>query len=258
MNKDKRERYMIISDVHVPDYDIKTFNLILRFISHYKPDYLDILGDFINFTKISKFDQDPYYKTDLADEIEEARGVLKQLVETTRKENEKAQITYFEGNHEARVAKYLAKNALQLADLTFDDEYIISVPHLLELKKLGVKWEGKERIVIRHNTVFTHGTNIRVKSGFAAHANIDKFGLSGFSGHSHKLCLVTRTQSGNTKFWIETGCLCNLSPNPAFVIHPDWTQGFAVAEYRFETHQFYPQIVPIVNHSFMYEGKLFS
>ena len=91
MNKDS-ERYMIISDLHVPDHDIKTFNLILRFISHYKPDYLDILGDFINFTKISKFDQDPYYKTDLADEIEEARGVLKQLVETTRKENEKAQI----------------------------------------------------------------------------------------------------------------------------------------------------------------------
>lgn len=103
MNKDKRERYMIISDVHVPDYDIKTVSLIYKFISYYKPDYLDILGDFINFTKISKFDQDPYYKTDLADEIEEARGVLKQLVETTRKENEKAQITYFEGNHEARV-----------------------------------------------------------------------------------------------------------------------------------------------------------
>jgi hypothetical protein len=257
MNK-KRERYMVISDLHVPDYDIKTLPLIYKFINFYKPDFIDILGDFINFTKISKFDQDPYYKTDLADEIKEAQGVLKQLVDTSKKANKDVEISLHEGNHEARVAKYLAKNAIQLADLTLDDEYIISVPHLLELRKLGVKWFPQERVVVRHNTVFTHGTNTRIKSGFAAHANIDKFGLSGFSGHSHKLCLVTRTQSGNTKFWIETGCLCNLSPNPAFVIHPDWTQGFAVAEYRFETHQFYPQIVPIVNHSFMYEGKLFS
>ena len=258
MNKDKRERYMIISDVHVPDYDIKTVSLIYKFISYYKPDYLDILGDFINFTKISKFDQDVYYKTDLADEIEEARGVLRQLVNTAREANSEVQITYFEGNHEERLAKYLGRNAAQLADLTSDDEYIISVPHLLELKKNGVRWAPQDRLVIRHNAVFTHGTLLRIKSGFAAHANIDKFGYSGFSGHSHKLSLVTRTQSGNTKFWVETGCLCNATPTPSYVINPDWTQGFAVAEYLFDTHQFYPQIVPIVNHSFMYEGKLFS
>jgi len=257
MNK-KREKYMVISDIHVPDYDIKIFNLVLKFIQHYQPDYLDILGDLINFTKISKFDQDVYYKTDLADEIKETQGVLKQLVDTAKQANKDVQITFFEGNHEARLQKYLAKNAAQLADLTLDDEYIISVPHLLKLKTLGVKWTSQERIVVRHNTVFTHGVNTRIKSGFAAHANIDKFGYSGFSGHSHKLCLVTRTQSGNTKFWIETGCLCNLTPTPTYAIHPDWTQGFATAEYHFETHQFYPQIIPIVNHSFTYEGKLFA
>lgn len=254
----KRERYMIISDVHVPDYDIRIFNLILKFIAHYQPDYLDILGDFINFTKISKFDQDPYYKTDLADEIKESQGVLKQLVDTAKKANKDVQITYFEGNHEARIQKYLSKNAAQLADLTTDGEYIISVPHLLELKKLGVKWSPQERIVIRHNTIFTHGVNTRIKSGFAAHANIDKFGLSGFSGHSHKLCLVTRTQSGNTKFWIESGCVCNLTPTPVYAIHPDWTQGFSIADYSFDTHQFYPQIIPIINHSFEYGGKIFK
>jgi predicted phosphodiesterase len=253
-----KERYMIISDVHVPDYDIKSFDLILKFLAHYKPDFLDILGDFVNFTKISKYDQDPYYKTDLADEIAEGRGLLKQLSQTAVKANENVQISYFEGNHEARMQKYLGKNAQQLAELTSDDEYIISVAHLFELKKHGIKWIPAHRIIQRHNVVFTHGINVRIKSGFAAHANIDKFGASGFTGHSHKLCHVTRTQSGNTKFWIETGCLCNLSPTPAYAIHPDWTQGFAVADYDFSTHQFYPQVIPIINHSFVYDGKLFS
>jgi hypothetical protein len=156
------------------------------------------------------------------------------------------------------MSKFLNKNASQIATLTCDDELLISVPHILELKKFGIKWVPYYKIIHEHNVAFLHGQTVRVKSGFSAHANIDKFGFSGFSGHSHKLCLVTRTQSGNTKFWIETGCLCNLTPTPTYAIHPDWTQGFAIAEYNYETHQFYPQIVPIVNHSFMYEGKLFS
>lgn len=258
MKDKKRERYMVISDFHIPDHDTKTLELVLKFITHYQPDSLDLLGDFVNFTKISKYDQDPYYKTDLADEINEGRGVLRQLVNTTRKVNADAEITYFEGNHEARLAKFLGRNAKQLAEITSEDEYIVSVPHLYELRKLGVRWVPESKTVQRHNTTFLHGATVRIKSGFSAHANIDKFGASGFSGHTHRLAHITRTQSGNTKFWIETGCLCNLTPTPSYVTHPDWTQGFAIAEYDFTTHQFYPQIIPIVNHSFIYEGKLFG
>jgi len=253
----KKERYLIISDLHVPDHDIKTLKLIYKFINFYKPDYLDILGDFINFTKISKFDTDVYYTTNLSDEIQEGRDVLADLVSISRKANENVVITYAMGNHDDRLVKYLGRNADQLAGLSIDEEYILSIPHLFDLKKLGVKFVPSHKILQRHGTTFTHGTNTRIKSGFAAHANIDKFGTSGFSGHSHKLSHVTRTQSGNTKFWIETGCLCNLTPTPTYAVHPDWTQGFATAEYNFNTHQFYPQIVPIINHSFSYNGELF-
>lgn len=255
MKDKKRERYLVISDLHIPDHDIKTLDLVLKFISIYQPDYLDILGDFINFSKISKF-QDPYHDSDLVDEIEEGRGVLRNLVNTARKANNSVEIAYYQGNHEFRNEKFLSNNAPQIATLKTDDEYVVSIPHLFELRKLGVKWYSQDRIIQRHGVSFTHGHTVRMKSGFTAHANIDRYGSSGFSGHTHRLCLVTRTQSGNSKFWIETGCLCNL--NPSYVVSPDWTQGFAIAEYDFSTHQFYPQIIPIINHSFMYEGKLFS
>mgnify|MGYP003802785681 CR=1 FL=1 len=248
---------MIISDLHVPDHDIKTLKLIYKFIPFYKPDYLDIVGDLVNFTKISKYTQDPYYEETLQDEIATAREVLQEIVETSRKANPNVVITLFEGNHESRLQKFLGRNAKELANLAFDDEYLISVPHLFQLKKFGIKWVPETKVLQRHNVSFFHGQTVRIKAGFSAQANIDKFGTSGFTGHTHGLAHITRTQSGNTKFWIETGCLCNLNPSPAYVTHPDWTQGFATAEYSFETHQFYPQIVPIINHSFQYNGEMF-
>jgi len=254
MKRPKRERYLILSDFHVPDHDIKTLELILRFITFYQPDFVDILGDFVNFTKVSKFDQDPYYKTDLADEIKEGRGILNQIV----KASGKAQISWYEGNHEVRLTKYLGRNASVLANLENDNEYVISIPHLFELKKLGIKWIPSYKVVQRHGVSFFHGLAVRIKSGFSAHANIDKFGTSGFTGHTHRLALITRTQSGTTRFWAETGSLCNHQPNPVYTVSPDWTQGFAVAEYSPLTKEFYPQIVPIVNHSFVFNNKLFS
>jgi predicted phosphodiesterase len=258
MKPKKKERYLIISDLHIPDQDIKTLQLVLKFITFYAPDYLDLLGDLVNFTKISKYDQDPYYENTLADEVWATRYALDDIVKAAKKGNPNVEIAYFEGNHEQRMQKYLGRNAQQLAGLTTDDEYLVSVPHIFELKKKGIKWVPAHRIVQRHGVSFFHGQTVRVKSGFSAHANIDKFGTSGFTGHSHRLAHVTRTQSGNTKFWIETGCLCNQTPTPVYAVSPDWTQGFAVAEYDFETHQFYPQIIPIVNRSFMYNNTLFK
>jgi hypothetical protein len=258
MKPSKREKRLIISDLHVPDQDYKTYKLVLKFIDFYKPDYLDLLGDLVNFTKISKYDQDPYYDTELSDEICDAREVVQELTERARKANSKVEIAYYEGNHEARMHKYLGKHAKQLADLVSDDEYIISVPHLLELKKRKIKWIPAHQIITWHGVSLFHGHSIRVKSGYGAHANIDKFGTSGFTGHSHKLAHVTKTQRGSTKFWIETGCLCNLTPTPHYALSPDWCQGFATAEYDPILRKVFPKLVPIVDHSFIYNDTLFK
>lgn len=262
MKNIKRERTLIVSDLHIPDQDIKTLKLVYKFIDYYHPDKLYILGDLVNFTKISKYEQDPFYETSVADEIADAKDVLLEFTTRARKGNPKVEILLFEGNHEQRMSKFLNKNASQIATLTCDDELLISVPHILELKKFGIKWVPYYKIIHEHNVAFLHGQTVRVKSGFSAHANIDKFGVSGFTGHTHRLAHVTRTQSGDTKFWIETGCICNLSPEYpsglAYALSPDWTQGFATIEYDHVLDKVFPTIVPIINHSFIYSGELFK
>ena len=255
MSKNNTEKYLILSDLHIPDQNIKILDLMYEFIAYYKPDSLLLLGDFLNFTKISSYAQDPLYTQNLSDEILTGGKILKKLSEVARKANKDCEVIYFQGNHEDRLGRYLASNADQLASLTEDDEYLISVPHLLGLKELNIKYIPYYKALTRHNVVFTHGHLCRSKAGYTAHGNIDKFGISGFSGHTHKLAHIAKTQGDITKFWIETGCLCNLKPTPRYTAFPDWANGFATC--TFNNGKAYPQAVPIIKDSFIYDGKMF-
>lgn len=250
------KRHLVISDLHIPDQNNRILNLIYRFIENFKPNTLHILGDFLNCSSVGKYDPDPYYHVTLAEEIEDGRFILNKLITLTRKYNKDAQVIYTLGNHEARLVKYLGRNAHELADLTNNDEKLISIPHLLEFKKHNIKcyeYGAGYRIA---DYLFTHGDMARSKAGFTAHGMLDKYGTSGMSGHTHRLSNVNRTQSGNIKTWIETGCLCNLQPHPAYMFSPDWCNGFAIG-YE-DGGKLYTQSIKIENEKFLFNGTLYK
>lgn len=256
MRNEAGERYLILSDIHVPDQDNGLIKPLIDFINYYKPTHVDFLGDFFNFTKISSYAQDPFYKTTLVEEIEEGKELLRIFTKAIQKNHRGAEITFFEGNHENRLNKFIAKNAPQLAELLTDGEYTLSVPSILRLKDLDIKWIPYYQLVTRYGVVFNHGHRVRSKAGHTAHANLDTFGMSGFSGHTHKLAHITRTQGFETKFWLETGCLCSLKPTPTYTVAPDWSHGFATADLI--DGKLYPTLVPIIDHKFSYNGILFK
>jgi hypothetical protein len=163
--------------------------------------------------------------------------------------NNKISIT---GN--SRLTKFLGKSALPLAGLNVSGEKVISIPHLFELSALGVEWVPSYKHKRVGDFVFQHGYLARVKAGFTAQAMIDKLGMSGFQGHTHRLALVSRTQYGISRFFIETGCMCSLEPDPPYMINPDWTAGFAIGV--LENGKFYPQIMPIIDGKVLYGSIL--
>lgn len=243
--------HLILSDFHIPDHNQELIRPLLNLIKDLQPEKLHILGDFINLTKASKYDPDPYYHVELSEEIEEGTRILTKLRKVM-----KGEILWFEGNHELRLIKFLARNALALAELNIEGERIVSIPHLFNLRELGVKYVGMFDNHREGDILFEHGSMVRIKSGYTAHAMIERRGMSGIMGHTHRLSLVTKTLSGRSMFWIENGCMCNLNPTPRYVNMPDWTNGFSII--TFINDKVYPQVVPIINNSFSYGGKIYT
>lgn len=99
----KTIKYVFLSDWHIPDHNRALIKPIFNFLSDYKPDVVYILGDFLNCTTISKYDQDPYYHVSFVDEINEGIKILDKLASVVRKANKNVRIVYKAGNHEARL-----------------------------------------------------------------------------------------------------------------------------------------------------------
>lgn len=254
------EKHLFISDFQIPDHNTQALKSLYKFIGDFKPDVVHNVGDFLNFTKASKYDQDPRYHMNLVNEIEIGKKVLKKLAETTRNANPNAKIIWYEGNHEERLTRYLNK-ADQLAGLIDDEgEFIISIPHLFNLKTLNVEWIGANQ---RHTEVGSveveHGDRVSAKSGVTAHKMIEARGASGVSGHTHRLAYVMLTQLERENWWIESGSFCNkVMDSPYMKRSGDWQNGFAVGIYSPETKTMHPQIVPIFNNCFVFGEKLYT
>lgn len=251
-------RHLFLSDLQIPDHNLKVLHLVKSFIKDFQPDYLYLLGDLINFTEASKYEVVGDAPS-LGEEIETARKIIFDLVSTAREANPHIKITWFQGNHCYRLEKYLTRNADKLTDITDEDgERLITIPHIFHLKEHQIEWIpyfGSKRF---KQIEIEHGDVVRLKSGYTAHAMLDKRGLSGYSAHSHRLALVTRNQGGVVRFWVESGSLCNSEPSPRWIKKPDWNNGFAIGIYDHNLKVMHPTPILIQKNSFIYNNKLYE
>jgi predicted MPP superfamily phosphohydrolase len=251
------ERNLFLSDFHIPDHNRAILQLIYKFIKDFKPDRLHLLGDIVNFTRAGAYEiigEAP----DLGEEINEARAIVYKLAEVARNANRKVEIIWESGNHEHRLERYLARQADSLVSIK--DQYgepLITIPHIFNLAANKIKWIPYRAKVPVGSAIVEHGDIARAKAGFTAQALIDRRGRSGFSGHTHRLAMVTRKQGDDVKFWIENGCLCNLNPTPSYTVDPDWQNSFSVAYHDIEKDILYPFPILIQENSFYWEGRVY-
>lgn len=248
------QKHLFISDIHIPDHNKTILDLIYAFILDFEPDHLHIVGDFVNFTDASHYISLDTHAS-LEEELQEARTILMELVRRVRMKKKYADITFYEGNHENRLQRFLASNAKQLRDITVGGEAVMSLHHLLGFKDLGVEFVryGDEK-VIAGGVIVEHGDIVRKNAGYSAKAMLESRRNSGISGHTHRSGLVQQRYRDGIKFWIELGCLCDL--NPTYAKNPDWQNSFSVG-YSIDG-TFYPHLIPIYNDSFVFNGKLYS
>lgn len=261
-----------------PFHDEGAIQVALQLIKDVKPDEVIILGDFLDLPAYGRFEQtEDYAHTTML-----AVTYGHQMLAAIRKMNPKCKIVVLEGNHDRRIEKSNRANIaanFSLKQAGESDNFpVLSVPHLVNFKQLGVEYvqaypAGKYWINERLQVIHGHA----VRSGGSTAALLAQTeNVSTIFGHVHRIEAHYNTQNvfkgGRTNGAFSPGCLCridgavpsakgstNLDGRPV-VSYENWQQGLAVVTYEqgdsvFDYHPIY--INTFDNHRMVYNGKVY-
>jgi predicted phosphodiesterase len=166
-------RVLVVPDTHAPYHDKAAWALMLRAARVLQPDIIVHLGDLADFYAVSFHDKDPNRRRNLEWEVGETKRCLDDLDALGAK---RRVITL--GNHEHRLARYLAQKAPELFNMIRTEE-------LLELDARG--WETvayRDSVKIGH----VHFTHEEGSCGALAHIKARAtFETNVVIGHTHAM-----------------------------------------------------------------------
>jgi len=238
---------LLYGDSHFPYQDDSALDIVRRISRDLQPDVIIHIGDLVDCYSISDYDRNPHRAHTLQAEINQAR----QHLATMRLNNPQAVFHLFEGNHEDRLRRLLWRLKGTAAELLQLDivKTGLTWPALLGLPELGIQYyayDGQQAFsrVLPKFTVI-HGNLVRKFGGYSARGEMEKYGTSGASGHSHRLGLTAHRKLDGAYIWIETGCTCKLDVD--YVQNPDWQLGCVVMTFDNQTGA--PSAEPVYIHN---------
>lgn len=239
------EKSLFLGDIHVPFHDIEAIAIVYRFIDWFRPHFIFLVGDCVDFYQISKFEKSPQRMLKLQDDLDDTKVILSQL----RALCPRSKIIYFEGNHERRLTRWLWSHP-EVAQLRAMD-----IRNLLGLEELKIQFIQAIEQYDFHGFQIEHGEIVRQQSAYTARGQLDKRGVSGISGHSHRLGTHYLTNMAGDHIWIENGCLCDR--NPEYVKCPNWQVGFTLGYYKRDDERFSVEQICITGGKAAFAGKEF-
>jgi predicted phosphodiesterase len=244
------EKIAFIPDPHRPYHSKPAWELFLASMKDWKPDTLVIHGDWADFYKVSRFSKDPRRQLSFAEEVESCRDGLKELSSlssVTRR-------IFVEGNHENRLAAYLADKAPDLFEF-------VSVPDLLKLDEYGWEFVPYKDSIQLGKLWITHDAGFIGR--YAVYRTADTFQHSVVTAHTHRMCYIVEGNATGEHFvaasfgWM--GDVDQVDYMHKVKAKRDWTLGFGTGLLDNETDIVYLTPHPIINsgstHSVVVNGK---
>lgn len=237
----------IISDLHVPFHDPGALDVVLKMHRHYKPKNVIMNGDMLDCPSVSRFNKSP----------QEPRALKTQLdawCEIIPKFQRYSTVSYIEGNHEARIQKYINSEAPALDGLVSIEDLINSrlkkkVEYIRTTPGESMRTWGKDDdLLIGHFNKAAKNTCYTVK------LLVEKYMTNVVQAHTHRLGQYALRGYGHTYRGFEGGCLCDL--NPEYVAKPNWQQGFLV--YTAIGDRWNVESVTIHDGQTLFRGKIFG
>jgi len=210
----------VISDTHIPYHSEIAFEAAVAHAKKRKPNVLLINGDFADFYKVSRWQQDPS-KRKLS---EERKLVVEGLAWLRSEFGRDCRIVYKLGNHEERWNHFIWNRAPEIYDIAG-----VQIDGLLEFAKYGIELVDDQRIVLAGKLAVAHGHELG--RGIFSPVNPARGAFlrthhTILVGHSHQTSGHADTDLWHSETFVwSTGCLCNLNPDYARVNR--WNWGFA-------------------------------
>lgn len=235
-----------LSDFHVPYQDVTAVESALRLLKKIKPHRVVLNGDINDFFQLSRFNTEQERMDHLQEEIDGGNA----LRAAVRKACPDADLVENDGNHDTRIKSYVAIHARALTSLR-----ALEPTNLFGWKELGITNFPGAGFRLRRNFLVKHGTLVRGEAGATAKAELAHAGVSGISGHTHRLATY-RKVGYQQQQWTEQGCLCRL--DPAYVVGvPNWSHAVVLGQFSTRSDTFLVEEVQAVDSRFIYGGRTF-
>jgi predicted phosphodiesterase len=248
---------LLYGDTHFPNHDPRALAIVGQIAAELKPHVLVHMGDLLDCYLLSRFDKNPERMESLQDEINMARQHLAQMCLLTPNSH----FILLEGNHEDRLRRTLWNlegTAKALTSLT-NFRKSLTWPSLLGLSEMRITFAPYDGTQSKHKFlpkwILKHGTIVRKFSGYTARGEMEKYGRSGSSGHTHRLGAHYHQDHNGNHCWVETGCTCSL--NPEYMVDPDWQQGCVVLTFEPTTGAFQAEPIYIHNGLAVWRGRVY-
>jgi len=230
------KRGLIINDIHLPYHSIQALNAVLEYGVSYKPDFIFINGDLVDFHQLSYFQKDPMKKR-FSKELKIMQEFLENLYTIFN-----CKIFYKFGNHEERYDSFLYQKAGELVGV---DEFKLET--LVKNRVPDIDIIRDKRLVVAGGLPFIHGHEfgrgvfnpVNAARGLYLQAK-----HSAVKGDCHTSSEHSEPNIfGKIMTTYSVGCLCGLTPK--WLPLNKWNHGFATIdiiaekEFRFRNYRIY-------------------
>lgn len=244
------KKIVVLPDIHVPNNEPLATSVVLKFLKYYNPDILIQLGDFCDWDSIASYDVRKESDVVTIDkEITESNYLLDDIDKSVGKKCRKIMIG---GNHEARMAKFMANNG-----------FILSIRRMREFStwqnEYGLSRRGWESVEYGEHVkigkiIFTHGWH-----NFGPKRMGEKFpGRNVIFGHTHRHEVYGWIDEQDRPIESETiGTLSRFDLSYLNGCPPtNWVNSFMYIDMK-EDGSFSKHFVNIINGSFIELGREF-
>lgn len=247
----KHELTVVIPDSHGEHIDIPARDAFIRDLAIIKPQTIVLLGDHIDAGGTFSNHQRSYSKelVESYDADVDAANVFFDMIQAA---SPNSRIHYIEGNHEAHVNRWAARNfssyrdAARIVDLLGPEAVLRTKEREItyyrsDERYMGMAIPGTIKI---GNCHYTHGISA---SKFATSVHLDRFGANVIHGHTHRSqSVISRTVTSEGIGGWCPGTLAKLQPLYRHTSPTSWSHGYGLVATNKSTGTFAVQLIPIL------------